>query len=146
MDSIFRHKKEILELLNKETNEFKDFNDFLKNELDTNGGLLHPQDVVEWYKILAKMILDVVYKNKETLNISQVDLIQLDEYIEQLISRISKVDGISFLYSLQQTTDTCSRSRRQQLLQDLFDDSDITNKYSLYSSGVCGSFGSFKIK
>lgn len=146
MDTIIQHKKDILELLNKETNEFKDFNDFLQNELETRNGLLHPQDVINWYKTLAKMVLEIVYENKETLNISQVDLIQLDEYIEQLISRVSKVDGISFLYSLQQSPDTCSRSRRQQLLQDLFEDSDITNKYSLYSSGVCGSFGSFKIK
>ena len=146
MDTIIQHKKDILELLNKETNEFKDFNDFLQNELETRNGLLHPQDVINWYKTLAKMVLKIVYENKETLNISQVDLIQLDEYIEQLISRVSKVDGISFLYSLQQSPDTCSRSRRQQLLQDLFEDSDITNKYSLYSSGVCGSFGSFKIK
>ena len=146
MDTIIQHKKDILELLNKETNEFKDFNDFLQNELDTRNGLLHPQDVIDWYRTLAKMVLEIVYENKETLNISQVDLIQLDEYIEQLISRVSKVEGISFLYSLQQSPDTCSRSRRQQLLQDLFEDSDITNKYSLYSSGVCGSFGSFKIK
>lgn len=145
MDSIIQHKKDILELLNKETNEFKDFNDFLQNERDTHNGLLHPQDIIIWYKTIAKMILEIVYENKETLNISQVDIIHLDEYIEQLISKISKVDGISFLYSLQQTTNTCSRSRRQQLLQELFDDSDIANKYSLYSSGVCGSFGSFKI-
>lgn len=145
MDSIIQHKKDILDLLNKKTNDFKDFNDFLQNELDTRNGLLHPQDVIEWYKTLAKMVLEIVYENKETLNISQVDLIYLDEYLEQLISRISKVEGISFLYSLQQTTDTCSRSRRQQLLQELFDDNDVANKYSLYSSGVCGSFGSFKI-